>query len=95
MTVAGIEILEEDLIVKRGLKEDESSKNLETNTDNDVLTILDTELHPLLLQEGIAREIVNRVQQLRKKANLVPIDDVKMEYRVLNDPEDVGLEEVF
>jgi isoleucyl-tRNA synthetase len=95
MMVAGIEILEEDLIVKRGLKEDESSKNLETNTDNDVLTILDTELHPLLLQEGIAREIVNRVQQLRKKANLVPTDDVKMEYRVLNDPEDVGLEEVF
>lgn len=95
MTVAGIEISEGELIVKRHLKEDESSKNLETNTDNDVLTILDTELHPSLLQEGIAREILNRVQQLRKKTHLAPTDDVKMEYRVLSDPEDIGLDEVF
>ena len=93
--VEGIELLEEDLIVKRGLKEDESSKNLETNTDNDVLIILDAEIYPELAKEGIAREIVTRVQQLRKKAKLVPTDDVKMEYLVKSDPENVGIEEVF
>ena len=95
MTVGGIELVEEDLIVKRGLNEDESSKNLETNTDNDVLTILDTELHPSLVHEGIAREIIRRVQKLRKEANLVTTDDVKMEYKVLSDPENIGLEEVL
>ncbi|KAL8823884.1 MAG: hypothetical protein Q9191_005470 [Dirinaria sp. TL-2023a] len=95
MTVDGIELGEEDLIVKRGLKEDETSKDLETNTDNDILTILDTKLYPELAREGMAREIVNRVQQLRKKAKLVPTDDVKMEYKVLSDPEEVGLAEVF
>ena len=94
MTVDGIELGEDDLIVKRGLK-DESSQALETNTDGDVLTILDTKLYPELAREGVAREIVNRVQQLRKRAKLVPTDDVKMEYKVLSDPEEIGLAEVF
>lgn len=84
-----------DLVVKRGLKEDESSKNLETNTDNDVLTILDVEIYPGLAEEGLAREIINRVQRLRKKAGLQVTDDIKMEYRVLSDPENTGLEKVF
>lgn len=95
MTVDGIKLTREDLIVKRGLKNDESSKHLECNTDGDVLTILDTEMHPELLHEGIAREVVNRVQQLRKRAKLVPTDDVKMEYKVLGDPEKIGIAEVF
>lgn len=95
ITVEGIQLGEEDLIVRRGLKEDDASKTLESNTDNDVLTILDTELYPELAREGVAREIINRVQQLRKRAKLVPTDDVKMEYKVLSDPEKIGLEEVF
>ncbi|KAL9584715.1 MAG: hypothetical protein Q9212_001947 [Teloschistes hypoglaucus] len=95
ITVDGIELIEEDLKVKRGLKEDESSKTLETNTDDDVLTILDTQIYADLAQAGIAREVVNRVQQLRKRAKLVATDDVKMEYRVLSDPEKIGLEQVF
>ena len=93
--VDGIELSEEDLLVKRGLKEDEASKNLETNTDDDVLTILDAALYPELADEGVAREIINRVQRLRKKAGLVPTDDVKMEYRVQSDPEVIGLEKIF
>ncbi|KFH44343.1 Isoleucine--tRNA ligase, cytoplasmic-like protein [Hapsidospora chrysogenum ATCC 11550] len=93
--VDGIRLEEGDLVVRRGVKEDESSKNLETNTDSDVLTILDTEIHPELAQEGLAREIVNRVQRLRKKVGLQPTDDIKMEYRVLSDPENIGLEGAF
>ena len=96
ITVDGIVLQEGDLIVKRGLKEDdESSKAFETNTDDDVLIILDSTIFPELKQEGLAREIINRVQQLRKKAKLVPTDDVKMEYRVLQDPENTGIEQVF
>ncbi|KAI9780414.1 MAG: isoleucine--tRNA ligase [Candelina submexicana] len=95
VTVRGIELNQEDLIVKRGLKDDESSKNLETNTDDDVLTILDAALHQNLAHEGLAREVINRVQRLRKKAGLVATDDVKMEYKVLSDPSNVGLEDVF
>lgn len=95
ITVDGIKLEEGDLVVKRALKDDENSKNLETNTDQDVLTILDVEIHAELADEGLAREIINRVQRLRKKAGLQPTDDVKMEYKVLSDPEDLGLEKVF
>ncbi|KAF2137965.1 uncharacterized protein K452DRAFT_277585 [Aplosporella prunicola CBS 121167] len=95
ITVDGIELGPEDLIVKRGLKESEVKKTQEFNTDNEVLIILDCEAYPELAQEGLAREIINRVQRLRKKAGLVPTDDVGMEYRVLGDPDSVGLEGVF
>lgn len=93
--VDGIQLIEEDLLVKRGLKDDETSKNLETNTDDDVLIVLDAALYPELAQEGLAREVINRVQRLRKKAGLVPTDDVKMEYKVLSDPNKIGIEEIF
>jgi isoleucyl-tRNA synthetase len=95
MVVDGITLEQGDLVVKRGLKEDDSSKNLETNTDDDVLTILDAELYPELADEGLAREIINRVQRLRKKAGLQPTDDVKMEYKVLSDPDNIGLGKAF
>lgn len=95
LIVDGIELVEGDLVVRRGVKEDESTKESEINTDNEVLTILDCKIYPELKSEGLAREIINRVQRLRKKAGLVPTDDVKMEYKVLSDPEGLGLEEVF
>ncbi|ODH47857.1 isoleucine-tRNA ligase [Paracoccidioides brasiliensis] len=95
MVVDGIELVDGDLVIKRGLKEDGSSKDFETNTDDDVLIILDAVLYPELAEEGLAREIVNRVQRLRKKAGLVPTDDVGMEYRVLSDPDNIGIEHVF
>ncbi|KAK8159553.1 tRNA synthetases class I-domain-containing protein [Phyllosticta citrichinensis] len=95
ITVDGIELGPEDLLVKRGLKESAASKTQEVNTDNDVLIILDCESYPELAQEGLAREIINRVQRLRKKAGLVPTDDVGMQYRVLSDPESTGIEKVF
>ncbi len=77
------------------MKEDDSSKNLETNTDNDVLTIVDMEIYPGLAEEGIARQIINRVQKLRKTAGLQPTDDIKMEYKVLSDPDEIGLAKVL
>lgn len=95
INVNGIMLGEDDLIVKRGLKEDEASKNLESNTDNEVLTLLDVTIDSDLAKAGIAREIMTRVQKLRKKANLVPTDDVKMEYKVLSDPDNTGIEHVF
>ena len=95
ITVDRIKLDREDLLVKRTIKEDESLQTLEMNTDNDVLTILDARLYPELALEGIAREVVNRVQQLRKRAGLVPTDDVKMQYTVLTDPDNIELEKVF
>ncbi|KAL1994082.1 hypothetical protein VTN49DRAFT_2751 [Thermomyces lanuginosus] len=95
IVVDGIELVSEDLVVHRGLKEDDSSKGLETNAEDDVLTILDVNIYPELAHEGVAREVISRIQKLRKKAGLVPTDDVKVEYRVLSDPDNIGLSDVF
>ncbi|RYP67932.1 hypothetical protein DL771_006965 [Monosporascus sp. 5C6A] len=94
MVLDGIRLEAGDLVVKRALEKGEG-QNLEVNTDDDVLTILDTELYSELAHEGVAREIISKVQRLRKKAGLVPTDDVKMEYKVLSDPENIGIQEVF
>ncbi|KAM3512783.1 hypothetical protein MY11210_003568 [Beauveria gryllotalpidicola] len=93
--VDGIKLEGGDLVVRRGVKEDETSKTWETNTDSDVLTLLDVHVYEGLAQEGLAREVINRVQKLRKKAGLQQTDDVKMEYRMLSDPESIGLEDVL
>lgn len=93
--VDGIELVEGDLVVRRGIKEGAASGDMETNTDRDVLTILDAKLYPELAHQGLGREIVNRLQRLRKKAGLVPTDDVRMQYTVLTDPENTGIGEAF
>ncbi|KAK7753802.1 isoleucine--tRNA ligase [Diatrype stigma] len=90
----GIRLEAGDLVVRRDLDRSVSN-NLEVNTDDDVLTILDTAIYPELAQEGVAREIISRVQRLRKKAGLEQTDDVRMEYKVLSDPDSIGIEEVF
>lgn len=95
IVVDGIELIEGDLVVRRGVQEDESTKDSEINSDKDVMTILDCKIYSELKDEGLAREIINRVQRLRKKAGLQPTDDVKMEYKFVSDPEGLGLEQVF
>lgn len=93
--IADIELGEEDLLVRRILAQNEENKAMESNTDNDVLTILDTKIYPDLQKQGIVRKVTNRVQQLRKKYKLVPTDEIKMEYKVLSDPDNIGLLDVF
>ncbi|KAI9754234.1 MAG: isoleucine--tRNA ligase [Lichina confinis] len=95
MTVDGIELVGEDLIVKRSVDATKSAEHLETNSNDDVLIILDAAIYPELAIEGLTREVINRVQKLRKTAGLVPTDDVKMEYRMLSDPDKTGLGNVF
>ncbi|KAG0167408.1 isoleucine--tRNA ligase [Apophysomyces sp. BC1015] len=83
MVVGGIKVTDEDLIVVRYF--DADAVQYETNTDRDVLVLLDIKKYAELEQEGLAREVINRVQRLRKKANLMPTDDIFMYYRFTKD----------
>ena len=48
--------------------------------NNGVLTIaLDIELTPELIEEGIARELINRLQNLRKSSGLDITDRIRVE----------------
>ncbi|XP_061719553.1 isoleucine--tRNA ligase, cytoplasmic [Cydia pomonella] len=54
----------------------------EAHSDNDVLILLNVTPDQDMLDEGFAREVINRVQKLRKKAHLVPTDEVNIYYAV-------------
>ncbi|XP_014087152.3 isoleucine--tRNA ligase, cytoplasmic [Bactrocera oleae] len=57
--------------------------SLEANSENDILVLLDMTPNAELLEEGLAREIINRIQRLKKKAKLVPTDEVVVFYRLI------------
>lgn len=82
--VAGIKLVDGDLVVVRDI-DAEKSQGFESNTDADVIVLLDTAIRPELQQEGLAREVINRVQKLRKQAGLDATEDVRMEYSIKSD----------
>lgn len=84
LIVSGIKVTDEDLNVVRYF-EASSDASYEANTDKDSLVLMDVKSYPELEEEGVAREIINRVQRLRKKANLLPTDDINMYYRFTAD----------
>jgi len=71
-----IKLLEEDLEIVQTVKEHIA----ETKTE-DVTLILDTELTPELEAEGFAREIVRRIQSMRKELDLDVEDKIKTEIK--------------
>ena len=79
VTVDGIELVTGDITVLRYVDLPAEGSHA-TGTDNDVVVILDTQLHPELEGEGIARDFIGRVQRLRKKAGLQATDDVDVFY---------------
>lgn len=79
VTVDGIELVTGDITVLRYVEVPADGSHA-TATDNDVVLILDTQLHPELEGEGIARDFIGRVQRLRKKAGLQATDDVDVFY---------------
>lgn len=85
ITVDGIDLVSEDLQVQRGLPEKEVSSGHEARAEKDVLIILDVNSYPELQSEGLARELINRIQRLRKKAGLNATDEVAVEYRLVKD----------
>lgn len=81
VTVAGIELVEGDLVVQRYIELPEGEGSFATHTDNDVVVRLDVQVHPELAGEWLARELISRVQKLRKKAGLQATDDVEVYYQ--------------
>ncbi len=53
-----------------GEKAAELSSKYEADSCGDILVMLDTTPDPEMIEEGIAREVVNRVQKFRKSAGL-------------------------
>jgi isoleucyl-tRNA synthetase len=72
-TVAGHELTVEDLLIERGPKDDRLIA-----TESGVTVLLDTKVNQELLYEGYAREVVSRLQNLRKESGLNVTDRIKI-----------------
>lgn len=56
--------------------------NYEAHSEGSLLILLDITYDEELNNEGIARELINRVQKLRKRARLIPTDEAFVYYKV-------------
>ena len=71
-----LELTPEDVVLQRREKE-----GLLVETDNRLTVALDTELSEDLIQEGFAREFVNKVQNMRKDMDLEVMDRILISYQ--------------
>ncbi|XP_023939304.1 isoleucine--tRNA ligase, cytoplasmic [Bicyclus anynana] len=71
-----------DISEVRVIYQAQGNDEYEAHSDNDVLILLNVTPDQSMLDEGFAREIINRLQKLRKKAHLVPTDEVDVYFSV-------------
>jgi len=96
LVIQGHDIVAEDLRIMysfSGEKSKELSEKYEADSVGDILVMLDTTPDEEMLEEGVAREVINRVQKLRKSAGLKVDDKVTMYYTVI--PEDHNLAKII
>ena len=55
-----------------------SKEGFVVGMDNNVFTILDTTLTPELINQGYVREVISKIQQLRKQADFDMMDKIKI-----------------
>ncbi|XP_061583415.1 isoleucine--tRNA ligase, cytoplasmic [Cololabis saira] len=80
--VDGNELHEEDLRLMYTFDQSSgSAANYEAHSDDQVLVLLDVTPDQSMVDEGVAREVINRIQKLRKKGRLVPSDEITVYYR--------------
>uniref|UniRef100_A0A2P2LGH9 isoleucine--tRNA ligase n=1 Tax=Rhizophora mucronata TaxID=61149 RepID=A0A2P2LGH9_RHIMU len=62
-----------------------TEKEIDAAGDGDVLVILDLRLDNSLIEAAVAREVVNRIQKLRKRVALEPTDLVEVYFESLDE----------
>ena len=71
-----IELAKDDVLINMRNKEGYSSES-----DGETTVVLDTELTPELIDEGIEREIVSKIQNMRKEAGFEVTDHIVVGYK--------------
>ncbi len=72
---ADVQLAEEDLLITMTQMEGYNSEG-----DNEVTVVLDTNMTPELLEEGFVREIISKVQTMRKEAGFEVMDQILITY---------------
>ena len=80
--IMGHAILFDELHV--GYEVNSDSGSFAAASMHNVLVLLDCTTDQEMMDEGLAREVINRIQKLRKKAKLVPTDKISVIYNIDN-----------
>uniref|UniRef100_A0AAR2JLN9 isoleucine--tRNA ligase n=1 Tax=Pygocentrus nattereri TaxID=42514 RepID=A0AAR2JLN9_PYGNA len=81
IVVDGHELHEEDLRLMYSFDQmSGTAVQYEAHSDAQVLVLLDITPDQSMVDEGVAREVINRIQKLRKKGHLVPSDEITVYY---------------
>ncbi|XP_073681648.1 isoleucine--tRNA ligase, cytoplasmic-like [Garra rufa] len=79
--VDGHELHEDDLRLMYTFDQTSGTPSqYEAHSDAQVLVLLDVTPDQSMVDEGVAREVINRIQKLRKKGHLVPSDEITVYY---------------
>ncbi len=68
-----VELSEEDLLIETA-----QTEGYVTETEGEVSVVLDTNLTPALIEEGFVREIISKVQTMRKEAGFEVMDKISV-----------------
>ena len=71
-----VKLAEEDLLITMTQME-----GYVTEGDNTVTVVLDTNLTPELVEEGFVREIISKIQTMRKEAGFEVMDKIVISYQ--------------
>ena len=71
-----VELAKEDLLIEMVKQE-----GFVTEADNGVTVVLDTNLSEELLEEGFVREVVSKIQSMRKEAGFEVTDHITFSYK--------------
>lgn len=80
MVVGGHEITKDEIRIQFNAKS-EGTVKYEADSEGSLLVLLNISLSQDMIDEGVSREVVNRVQKLKKKAKLVVTDEVTVFYQ--------------
>ncbi|SDB07459.1 isoleucine--tRNA ligase [Eubacterium oxidoreducens] len=69
----GVELAEEDLLITMTQQE-----GYKTEGDNEITVVLKTELTKELLEEGFVREVISKIQNMRKDSGFEVMDHIKI-----------------
>ena len=77
INIAGVDeaLTEEDLLIESAQKE-----GFEANSDNGITVVIDTNLSEELIEEGFVREIISKIQTMRKEADFEVMDKIKIAF---------------
>ena len=85
-----VKLTEEDLLITMTQME-----GYITEGDNTVTVVLDTNLTPELLEEGFVREIISKLQTMRKEAGFEVMDKIQIFFKVNRDFADDKVTDIF